>query len=50
MEDVGIFYGHIVYFTTKWYILWAFGTFGGYLVHLVVIWYIWWLFGISVPF
>jgi hypothetical protein len=27
MEDVGIFYGHFVYFTAKWYILWPLGTF-----------------------
>jgi hypothetical protein len=33
MEDVGIFYGHLVYFTAIWYILRIF-------------WYILWLFGI----
>jgi hypothetical protein len=27
MEDVGIFYGHLVYFTVIWYILWYFGIF-----------------------
>jgi hypothetical protein len=27
MEDVGIFYVHVVYFTAKWYKLWPFGTF-----------------------
>jgi hypothetical protein len=25
MEDVGIFYCHLVYFTVIWYILWLFG-------------------------
>jgi hypothetical protein len=33
MEDVGIFYTHLVHFTVFWYILWTFGIF-------VVIWYI----------
>jgi hypothetical protein len=32
MEDVGIFYGHLVYFTANWYILWPFGIFYGNLV------------------
>jgi hypothetical protein len=27
MEDVGIFNGHLVYFTAIWYILWLFGVF-----------------------
>jgi hypothetical protein len=27
MEDVGIFYGHLVYFKAIWYFLWSFGTF-----------------------
>jgi hypothetical protein len=27
MDDAGIFYGPLVYFTTIWYILWFFGTF-----------------------
>jgi hypothetical protein len=26
MEDVGIFYGHLVYLVAIWYILWLFGT------------------------
>jgi hypothetical protein len=29
MERVGIFYGHLVYFTTIWCVLWSFGTFYG---------------------
>jgi hypothetical protein len=29
IEDCGIFYGHFVYFTAKWYILWPFGTICG---------------------
>jgi hypothetical protein len=33
MEDVGIFYGHLVYFTAISYILWTFGIFYGNLVH-----------------
>jgi hypothetical protein len=33
MEDVGIFYGLLVYFTAIWYILWTCGIFYGYLVH-----------------
>jgi hypothetical protein len=27
MEDVGIFNGHLVYFTAIWCILWTFGLF-----------------------
>jgi hypothetical protein len=27
MKDVGIFYGHLMYFTAIWYILWQFGIF-----------------------
>jgi hypothetical protein len=33
MEDVGLFYGHLVYFTAIWYILLTFGLFSA-------IWYI----------
>jgi hypothetical protein len=33
MEDVGISYGHFVYFTAIWHILWPFGKFYGYSVH-----------------
>jgi hypothetical protein len=33
MENVGIFYVHLVYFTAIWIILRTFGTFCGYLVH-----------------
>jgi hypothetical protein len=40
MEDVGIFYVHLGYFTAIWYILWSFGIFYGHLVYFVVIWYI----------
>jgi hypothetical protein len=33
MEDVGMFWGHVVYFTAFWFTLWAsctfFGTFCG---------------------
>jgi hypothetical protein len=30
-DDVGIFGGHLVYFSAIWYILWPFGIFFGYL-------------------
>jgi hypothetical protein len=30
MEDVGIFYGHLVYFAAIWSIFWPFGLFCGY--------------------
>jgi hypothetical protein len=33
MEDVCVFYGHLVYFTAIWYILWPFGLFYSYLVY-----------------
>jgi Na+/H+-dicarboxylate symporter len=32
MEDVGIFYGHLVYFVAIWCILWLFGMFSPVLV------------------
>jgi hypothetical protein len=31
MKDVGIFYGHLVYFKAILYILWQLGKIGGYL-------------------
>jgi hypothetical protein len=34
MEDVGIFYGHLVYFMDIWSILWTFGLFYGHLVYI----------------
>jgi hypothetical protein len=33
MEDIGIFYVHLVYFTAFWYILWTLRTLSGYLVY-----------------
>jgi hypothetical protein len=39
MENDGIFYGHLEYFTVLWYILWPFGN-------VVIIWYISPRFGI----
>jgi hypothetical protein len=33
VEDVGIFYGYLAYFTALWYILWPFGIFYGDLVY-----------------
>jgi hypothetical protein len=37
MEDVGIFYGHLVHFTVFCYILWTFGIARGNLVHFSVL-------------
>jgi hypothetical protein len=39
MENTGIFYGYLEYFTVIWYILWPF-------VNVAVIWYIFPRFGI----
>jgi hypothetical protein len=33
MEDIGIFYGHVVHFTVFCYILWTFDTIRGNLVY-----------------
>jgi hypothetical protein len=33
MEDVGVFYGHLVQFTVICYILWTFGIVSGNLVY-----------------
>jgi hypothetical protein len=33
MEDVGIFYGHLVNFPAIWHIAWPFGIFSPFLVH-----------------
>jgi hypothetical protein len=32
IDDVGLFYGHLIYFMPIWYILWPFGIFCGNLV------------------
>jgi hypothetical protein len=48
MEDVGIFYGHLVYFTfdilhghlVYVHILCSFGIFYGYMVYFLPFWYI----------
>jgi hypothetical protein len=40
MENAGIFYGHLEYFTVIWYLLWSFGN-------VVVNWYIFPRFGIE---
>jgi cellobiose-specific phosphotransferase system component IIC len=37
MEDVGIFYGHLVHFTVFCYILWKFGVVHGILVYFPVL-------------
>jgi hypothetical protein len=39
MEDVGIFYGHLVHFAVFCYILWTFGIVRGNLVNLFPFWY-----------
>jgi hypothetical protein len=39
MENVGIFFGHLEYFTAIWYILWQFGIYGYH-------WYIFSSFGV----
>jgi hypothetical protein len=38
MEEVSIFYVHLVYFTAIWYNLWPFGIFVGYLVQFPPFW------------
>jgi hypothetical protein len=40
IEEVGIFYRHLVYFTPHWNILWPFGIFCGKLVYIYLFWYI----------
>jgi hypothetical protein len=39
-EDVGIFYGHLVYFASIRYTLWPFGIFDGHLVYFFSFWYV----------
>jgi hypothetical protein len=39
MEDVGIFYRHLVYFTVFCYILWTLGIVRGNLVYFFSFWY-----------
>jgi hypothetical protein len=38
MEEVGIFYGHLINFTDIWYNLSPFGIFVGYLVYFSPFW------------
>jgi hypothetical protein len=45
MEDVGILYGHLVFFMDIWNTLWTFGILYGHLVYFVVIWYMFTRFG-----
>jgi hypothetical protein len=45
-ENVGIFYGHLVYFTCIWYSLRPFGIQYGHLVYFTAIWLILCPFGI----
>jgi hypothetical protein len=44
IKGVGIFYGHLVYFTAIWSILRPFGLFYGLLVNVTATRYILWLF------
>jgi hypothetical protein len=39
IEDVGIFYGDLLYFTAIWYILWSFGILFGDMAHFPPFWY-----------
>jgi hypothetical protein len=39
LEDVGIFYGHLVHFTVFCFILWPFGIVRGNLVYYFPFWY-----------
>jgi hypothetical protein len=39
MEDVGIFYGHLVHYTVFCYILWTLGIVRGNLVYFPPFWY-----------
>jgi hypothetical protein len=39
MEDVGIYYGHLVHFAVFCYILWTFGIVCGNLVYIFPFWY-----------
>jgi hypothetical protein len=38
MEVIGLFYGHLVYFTAIWYILWPLGLCYYYLAHFSKFW------------
>jgi hypothetical protein len=40
MENVGIFYDHLEYFTAIWYNLWLFGVSCGHLVYFFPFWYV----------
>jgi hypothetical protein len=40
MENLGIFYDHLVYFTAIGNILWKFSIFCGHLVYLFPFWYV----------
>jgi hypothetical protein len=40
IEDVGLFYGHLAYFTAIWYILWQFGILHGHVVNISPSWYV----------
>jgi hypothetical protein len=41
MENLGIFYYHLVYFTAIGHILWPFGIFCGNMVYFSPVWVFW---------
>jgi hypothetical protein len=49
MENVGLFYVHLVYFMSIWSILRPFGLFYGHWKYFIAVWYILWPFGIFFP-
>jgi hypothetical protein len=40
VEDVGLFYGRLVYLTDTWYFLWPFGKFYGHFGIFFPFWYV----------
>jgi hypothetical protein len=40
MEDVGLYFGNLIYFRAIWYILRSFSIFYGYLVKFFSLWYV----------
>jgi hypothetical protein len=39
MEDVGLCYSQLIYFTAIWQIEWPFSTFCGHLAYFLTFWY-----------
>jgi hypothetical protein len=40
VENVGMFYGYLIYLKAIWLISWAFGIFCGHLVYFSLFWYV----------